>query len=180
MAAMRLDITPDNLLSAADRQLINLLSNAVYPVGGAESWAEMPIQWAPQTIRVLIWEESRLVSHVGALVRAATLDGRNVRVGGIGGVMTDPEDQGRGYAKAGLVAMGHHLIDKLQVSFSLLFCASNLYSFYGKLGWRLLSIVPLVEQQGGAVPFTLNRAMVQDGTGSAPAAGTLDLCGPPW
>jgi predicted acetyltransferase len=177
---MRLDVTPDHLLSAADRQLINLLSDAVYPAGSAESWAEMPIQWAPQTIRVLIWEESRLVSHVGALVRAAALDGRSVQIGGIGGVMTRPGDQGRGYAKAGLVAMGHHLIDELQISFSLLFCASSLYSFYEKLDWRLLPIVPLVEQQGRAVPFTLNRAMVQDGIDSAPAAGTLDLCGPPW
>jgi hypothetical protein len=76
--------------------------------------------------------------------------------------------------------MRAYLVDDQKVSFSLLFCADNLHSFYGKLDWRLFADPPLVEHLGMTIGFTLNPAMVQDGIDSAPAAGRLDLRGPPW
>jgi predicted acetyltransferase len=177
---MRVELTPDNLLSAATRQRIDELSDAVYPPGSASDWATAPIQWAPQTIRAMIWDEDRLVCHVGALVRTALIDGHSVQVGGIGGVMTAPARRRQGHARAALTAMRHHLIDERQVAFSLLFCAADLRPFYGQLGWKLFGGTPLVEQQNTTVEFTLNRAMVQDGTEVAPDEGALDLRGPPW
>jgi hypothetical protein len=62
----------------------------------------------------------------------------------------------------------------------LLFCADHLHGFYGRLDWRLFADPPLVQQHGMAIAFTLNPATVRDGIGSAPAAGRLDLRGPPW
>ena len=177
---MRIDLTPDPLLSTATRQRIDELSDTVYPPGSAPDWAAAPIRWAPQTIRAMIWDEDRLVCHVGALVRSALLDGRAVPVGGIGGVMTAPARRRQGHARAALTAMRHHLIDERQVAFSLLFCAADLHPFYGQLGWKLFAGTPLVEQQNTTVEFTLNPAMVQDGTEVAPAGGLLELRGPPW
>ena len=121
-----------------------------------------------------------MVCHVGALVRGALLDGHSVQVGGIGGVMTALARRRQGHARAALTAMRNHLIDEQQVAFSLLFCAADLYRFYGQLGWKHFTGMPLVEQQNTTVEFTLNRAMVQDGTEVAPAGGLLDLRGPPW
>jgi predicted acetyltransferase len=175
---MRVDLTPDHLLSTATRQRIGELSDAVYP--SPPDWATAPIQWASQSIRAMIWDEERLVCHVGALVRSALIDGHSVLVGGIGGVMTAPARQRQGHARAALTAMRRHLIDAQQVAFSLLFCATDLHPFYGPLGWKLFAGTPLVEQQNATVEFTLNRAMVQDGTEVAPAGGLLDLRGPPW
>ena len=71
VATMRIDLTPDHLLSAAARRQINELSDAVYPPGSTPDWATAPIQWAPQTIRAMVWDDMRLVCHVGALVRDA-------------------------------------------------------------------------------------------------------------
>jgi predicted acetyltransferase len=177
---MRVDLTPDNLLSTATRRRINELSDAVFTTGSTPDWGAAPIQWAPQTVRAMVWDEERLVCHVGALVRSALIDGRSVLVGGIGGAMTAPAHRRQGHARAALTAMRHHLVDERQVAFSLLFCAADLYRFYGQLGWKLFADTPLVEQQNTTVAFTLNRAMVQDGTGVAPDGGMLDLRGPPW
>jgi hypothetical protein len=177
---MRIDLTPDHHLSTATRQRIDELSDAVYPPGSSPDWATAPIQWAPQSIRAMIWDRERLVCHVGALVRSALIDDRSVLVGGIGGVMTAPARRRQGHARAALTAMRRHLIDAQQVAFSLLFCAADLYPLYRQLGWKLFEGTPLVEQQNTTVEFALNRAMVQDGMEAAPAGGLLDLRGPPW
>ena len=128
----------------------------------------------------MIWDEERLICHVGALVRSALIDRRSVLVGGIGGVMTAPARRRQGHARAALTAMRRHLIDAQRVAFSLLFCAADLHPFYGKLGWKLFEGAPLVEQLNMTVAFTLNRAMVQDGIEAAPTGGRLELKGPPW
>jgi predicted acetyltransferase len=101
-------------------------------------------------------------------------------LGGIGRAMTAPELRRRGHARTALAAMSRHLVDDQQVGFSLLFCAADLYGFYGPLGWRLFADAPLVEQRGRTLEFTLSRAMVQDGTEIAPVGGILDIRGPPW
>jgi GNAT superfamily N-acetyltransferase len=177
---MHIDLKLDHLLPSAERQAINQLSEAVYPPGVIPAWGLAPIEWAPQTVRAMLWEDEHLVCHVGALIRCALIDGRPVQVGGIGGVMTAPDSRRRGYAQAALAAMRAYLVDDQQVSFSLLFCGDNLRSLYGKLDWRLFADPPLVEQHGMTIEFTLNPAMVQDGIDSAPVAGRLDLRGPPW
>jgi Acetyltransferase (GNAT) domain len=101
---MHIDLKLDHLLPLAERQAINELSDAVYPPGVIPEWGLAPIEWAPQTVRVMLWEDGRLVCHVGALIRGALMDGRSVQVGGIGGVMTAPESRRRGYAQAALAA----------------------------------------------------------------------------
>lgn len=176
---MRIDLKLDYLLSSAERQAINELSDAVYPPGAIPDWGSWA-DWAPQTVRAMLWEDHRLVCHVGALIRDALINGRAVRVGGIGGVMTAPESRERGFARAALAAMRNFLVNDQKVSFSLMFCAENLHSFYGKLDWRLFADLPFVEHRGVTMEFTLNPAMVQDGIGAAPVAGRLDLKGPPW
>jgi hypothetical protein len=68
-------------------------------------------------------------------------------------VMTAPESRRHGYAQAALAAIRTYLVDDQQVSFSLLFCADNLHSFYGKHDWRLFADPPLVEQHGMTIEF---------------------------
>lgn len=177
---MRVDLTFDRLLGDPERQVISALSDAVCAPNTAPGGRTPPIQWAPQTIRALVWDESRLIGHVGALVRSALIDGRPAPVGGIGGVVTAPDYRKRGHARAALAAMQRHLIDDQRVSFLLLFCAVDLCGFYERLGWWVFAGVPLVQQQGDIVEFTLNRAMVHSGTEAAPRGGTLDLRGAPW
>jgi predicted acetyltransferase len=128
----------------------------------------------------MAWQEGRMVCHVGALLRAAMMDGRAVKVGGVGEVMTAPDARRQGHAKAALKAMCRHLIEVQQVSFLMLFCAPALHGFYGRLGWRLFTGKLLIGQRGASIEFPLEPPMMQDGREAVPEAGMLDLRGPPW
>ena len=177
---VRIVILDDPLLTAADRLSLDLLSNAVHPPGSPPNPVTAGLEWAHETIRAMAWQEGRMVCHVGALIRAATMDGSAVKVGGVGEVMTAPDARRLGHAKAALAAMGRHLIEVRQVSFLMLFCAPALYGFYGSLGWRRFTGKLLIGQRGTSIEFPLEPPMVQNGTETMPAGGVLDLRGPPW
>jgi aminoglycoside 2'-N-acetyltransferase I len=177
---MRVDLTFDRLLGDPERRVISALSDAGCPSSAARDGRALPIRWAPQTIRALVWDKSRLTCHVGALVRSAMIDGRPTPIGGIGGVVTAPDYRKRGHARAALGKMQQHLINDQRVSFLLLFCPAELCGFYERLGWRVFAGTAQVLQQDEVVAFTLNRAMVRSGTEAAPRGGTLDLRGAPW
>jgi aminoglycoside 2'-N-acetyltransferase I len=179
-SAVRIVIRDDPLLTAPDRLSLDLLSNSVHSPGSPPNPVTAGLEWADETLRAMAWQEGRMVCHVGALIRDATMDGRAVKVGGVGGVMTAPDARRQGHAKAALMAMGRHLIEVRQVSFLMLFCAPALHGLYGSLGWRRFTGKLLIGQRGGSIAFPLEPPMVQDGTETVPAAGVLDLGGPPW
>ena len=179
-SAPRIDIQDDTGLTAADRRALTALSQAVHPPGSPPNPVTAGIEWADATIRAMAWQEGRMVCHVGALLRAAMMDERAVRVGGVGEVMTAPDVRRQGHATALLPVMCRHLSEVQQVSFLMLFCAPALRGFYGRLGWRPFTGKLFIGQRGGSIEFPLDPPLVQDGTRTVPASGILDLCGPPW
>ena len=59
-------------------------------------------------------------------------------------------------------------------------CEPHLLGYYTRLGWREFAGRLLVRQRGEASEFTFNRVMTCGVCTEGPAAGTIDLCGPPW
>src|SRR5258706_16204344 len=96
-SALRIVILDDPLLAEADRLSLAALSDAVHPPGSPPNPVTAGLEWADATLRAMAWQEGRMVCHVGALLRAATMDGRAVRVGGVGEVMTAPDARRRGH-----------------------------------------------------------------------------------
>ncbi|HEY8016423.1 MAG TPA: GNAT family N-acetyltransferase [Dongiaceae bacterium] len=178
--ALRIVIRDDEGLTAADRQALAALSGAVHPPGSPPNPVTAGLEWADATLRAMGWQEGRMVCHVGALLRAAIMDGHALRVGGVGEVMTAPDARRRGHAKAALKAMCRHLIEVRQASFLMLFCAPALHGFYGRLGWRPFTGKLLIGQHGDSIAFPLDPPLAQDGREAMPATGVLDLRGPPW
>jgi aminoglycoside 2'-N-acetyltransferase I len=178
---MRLELKPVTALSDGERDALKALTAAVYP---PEVLATSPgrfLQWAPAAWSVLVWTvEGQLVSHVGIVTREGTLDGMPVQIGGIGGVKTHPQAQGRGYASAALRHAATALHTDHHAAFSLLVCQTHLLPFYGRLGWLPFSGRLIVEQPGGPIVFTINRPMVLPGLRPAPQEGVIDLRGLPW
>ena len=121
-----------------------------------------------------------MVSHIGVIVREASLDGAGVRIGGIGGVMTHPEARRLRHAAAGIGRAMSFLRDEQQCAFGLLVCDDGLVPYYEGLRWRVFDGELLTLQKGETVPFTFNRVMVMDLGETAPMGGTIDLLGPPW
>jgi len=113
------------------------LYNAVWPpkVVAKLPWAN--IVFAHADLRVLVADENEgLVSHVGIYRREATWNGRKVRIGGIGGVLTHEGFRRRGFASIALNAAIATLKDERATDFSLLFCEPHHATFYGNRGWR--------------------------------------------
>jgi hypothetical protein len=178
---MRLEVKPAAELGDDERAALRALTAAVYPPDAVAARPGRHVRWAPVDFSVLVWDpEGELVSHVGLVVRAGTLDGAAVTIGGVGSVKTHPRAEGRGYASAGLRRAAAILRDEHRVAFSLLVCQEHLLSFYARLGWLAFPGRLVVEQPSGPTVFTINRAMVLPGLRPAPGDGTIDLNGLPW
>lgn len=167
--------------SDTEREELRALSAAVYPPDPAAPAAEASITWALPTWGVTVRDDDgRVVAFVGIHEREARLDGRPVRVGGIGNVKTHPAARGRGHAGAALRRAAAFLADERAASFGLLVCRVALVPYYRQLGWQPFAGTLLVAQAGATVPFTFNLPMLLPLREPAPQAGTLDLCGEPW
>jgi aminoglycoside 2'-N-acetyltransferase I len=178
---MRLDLKPVTDFSDGERDALKALTAAVYPPEVLATRPGRSFQWAPAQWSVLVWTaEGRLIAHVGIVAREGTLDGVPVKIGGIGGVKTHPQAQGRGYASAALRRAATTLHDDHHVAFSLLVCQEHLLPFYGRLGWLPFPGRLVVEQPSGPTVFTINRPMVLTGLCPAPQGGVIDLRGLPW
>lgn len=183
---VRIDLKPVAQFSDDERAVLKALAAAVYPPEVVATRPGRVLQWAPPEYGVLVWTtegelgaEGELVSYVGIVVRAGTLDGAPVRIGGVGSVKTHPRAEGRGYASAGLRRAAAFLAEH-NVDFSLLVCRDELLPFYGRRGWLAFDGRLMVEQPAGRTLFTVNRPMVAPGRRPAPREGVIDLLGLPW
>ena len=178
---MRLELKPVTALSDGERDALKALTAAVYPPEVLVTSPGRSLQWAAAQWSVLVWTaEGQLISHVGIVVREGTLDSVPVTIGGIGGVKTHPQAQGRGYASAALRRAAAALQGEHHVAFSLLACQAHLLPFYGRLGWLPFPGRLIVGQPGGSIVLTINRPMVLPGLCPAPQEGVIDLRGLPW
>ena len=178
---MRIDLKPVASLEDDERARLKALTAAVYPPDVVATSPGRHLTWAPPEYSVLVFDATGdLVSHVGIVVRAGSLDGAAVRIGGIGSVKTHPRAEGHGYASAGMRRAAAALHDDHRVDFSLLVCQGHLLPFYQRLGWLPYAGSLVVEQPGGPVVFAVNRPMVLAGRAAAPDGGRIDLQGLPW
>ncbi len=156
------------------------LLEAVWP---AEVMATSPwrdVVFAHADFRVLVeTPDDGLVCHVGIYRRLATLNGRKVHVGGIGGVATRPDHRRKGFATVALNAALQTLKHEGSIGFALLFCEPHNAAFYGARGWHAFEGEVLAEQPSGHGRFDVLGPMVSDLV-QRPRTGTLDLCGLPW
>lgn len=168
-------------LTSDEQVALRVLSEAVYPPEVAASWPGRSIEWAAPEWCVVVWgDRGDAVCHVGIVVRDARLNGRAVRVGGIGGVKTHPAARGRGHATAAIRRATEFLRDGAGIEFALLVCEPVLVAFYERAGWRRFAGELLVSQHGATVPFTFNLAMTRPLRSDDEPGGTIDLLGPPW
>ncbi|MCC5636957.1 GNAT family N-acetyltransferase [Nostoc sp. CHAB 5844] len=178
-SSLSFDLKPASDLTPDDKEALCVLVAAVYPPEVIDTRPVRYVTWCLPQWRLLVWDEKRLVSHLGIVIREAKLDGVLTRIGGIGGVMTSPEVRGQGYATIA-IRRAAAFFDENDIAFALLVCRHELVFFYTYLGWQAFNGTLLVEQPGGTVSFTLNKTMVLPITDKAPQKGSIDLCGLPW
>jgi len=172
---VRIDIRPGD----AAWEVAGPLLKAVWP---ADLVATLPwghLATAHADHRVLVIDDGELVNHVGLFLRDCDWNGRTVRVGGIGGVVTVERQRGFGFGSAGMKAAVTALQRDHDVDFGLLFCEPHNYAFYRALGWQPFSGKVFADQPEGRIQHTAVAPFVHD-LKLAPRDGVIDLCGLPW
>ncbi len=156
------------------------LLEAAWPTARMASLSWGHVVFAHADFRVFVEREGDgAVCHVGIFRRHASLNGRPVHIGGIGGVATRPDAKRRGYATLALNAAIATLKHEGSIAFALLFCEPRNEAFYRARGWHDFAGEVFVEQPGGRVRFEAMKPMVFDLV-LKPRSGTLDLNGLPW
>jgi GNAT superfamily N-acetyltransferase len=177
---MKIEFAAADQLSAKQKESLKQLRAAVYPAAALATLIGKDITWASPQWSVLVWDEDELVSRVGLVVREIISNGESKTIGGIGGVMTHPDRQSKGFASEAMREAVRHF-DEWETAYALLFCGSRLIEYYKRLGWKPFEGSIYVEQpRKGKIEFSANNAMVLDVKESAPLNGTLDLNGWPW
>ena len=141
--------------------------------------ADVGLQWRPKDRHLFVEVDSRVVSHVGLLQHAVRVGDDPVKVGGVGGVVTVPDQQGRGYARHAMRHAASLMCEEWGLDFGLLFCREPLVPFYQGLGWQRVKDPVEVEQPSGRVVFPL-AVMVLPCKGQDWPAGPVDLDSLPW
>ena len=168
-------------LSDADRNAVRMLSLAVYPPEQHAAWPGRHIEWSKPEWCVRVRDQAdNLVSCVGVYLRKAAYDGQPVRIGGIGNVMTHPAARRLGFAGLGIQRAVDFFLTQSEAAFALLVCEPHMLGYYARRGWQEFGGRLIVLQHGVAGEFTLDRVMTHSVRADGPAAGTIDLCGPPW
>ena len=177
---MKFEFTAADQYSEAQQNGLAQLHAAVYPPEVLETLPARFFTWASPQWSVFLWDEGELVSRIGLIVREVVSNGGAKSIGGVGGVMTHPEKQGKGYASHAMREAARLFAEELQVAFALLFCRPHLVEFYKRFQWGTYQGLVFVEQPQGKIEFSANGAMVLTVVEEAPLQGVLDLKGLPW
>ncbi|HKV08595.1 MAG TPA: GNAT family N-acetyltransferase [Thermoanaerobaculia bacterium] len=110
-----------------------------------------PLSWREKDWHFFLDVDGEPVCHVGVLRHDVLVDGASVPVAGLGGVITEPSFQGRGFAQRLLGEATAFMRDELGADFGFLFCLPRLVPFYERLGWRILPRPIRIEQAGGTL-----------------------------
>lgn len=184
---MRIDVRPyRNLEPRALAEWRRLVKKA-HPPGEVRLGSD--IRWAdlhPETDYLIrLWDEEELRACAWVTQRTVSVSGRETRVAGIRGVVTDPDQRRRGYGRA-VMERAHELMRSFaDCEFALLFSSVMAVPFYEDLGWRALNGPVTCDQPSGRIDYTeaLPTAPVMV-LGLRPSAdlpaGPVDVDGLPW
>ncbi len=136
-------------------------------------------EWAPQHWHVLVRCDGHLACHVGITDHVVSVGGQKLRVGGIGGVMTPAEWQGKGLARTAMTGAADFMRDELGVDFGLLLCSERLVPYYGRMKWEHIHAPLVFDQPSGQITWDEDAMYLAFEDVPWPD-GPVDLCGLPW
>lgn len=148
---------------------------------GQDIWGieDREYRWRSKSYHFIAEEGGRALSHVGVIKTTVGVGGREVTVGGVGGVVTVPEAQGRHLVHASMRQAAEFICHELGADFGMLFCLPRLEPFYARQGWRAIVDEVEIDQPAGKVVWPY-RVMVRPCGERVWPAGRVEVGGLPW
>jgi len=144
-----------------------------------DEFGYIPLKWAEPQWYILAFNNSELIGRVGIIDRLVLVADKQIRVGGISGVITKKEWRNNGVGNTLVTEAVKVIKDKLNASFGLLLCRQEVSGFYDKLGWNVNNFPTTFDQPEGKMIFP-RRTMTYCGEGKFWPKGPVDLNGLPW
>jgi aminoglycoside 2'-N-acetyltransferase I len=164
-------------LNPREQEEMSLIDHlAFYEEDGDNDWWQ---DWSPSEICFLGKEEGKIVSNVGLITREVLVNGEPIMIGGIGGVMTRPDRQYRGYAAKLLEEAREFMLADPIYQFGMLFCEPKRAHFYSKAGYVTKTNPVFVRRDGKRKAFP-DHFMVLELRGEPFPKGDVDCMGLPW
>ena len=140
--------------------------------------SSLNLRWRSKEWHFLLYVDGKTVSHVGLLKHVVSVGGEAVTVGGVGGVVTVPEEQHRGHARE-LMQRAVRLLEDWRVDAGLLFCLQRTVPFYESQGWQVVERPVLIRQPSGEIASPLEVMILP--LGERPwLGGQVRLNSLPW
>lgn len=171
MSDMRIAEVP--FLSAEEYRILHEWGDDVFAT------AHLRLSFRPKDHHLLLYDGGRLASHVGVLTHTVTADGRPLRVGGLGGVVTVPAFQRRGHAARLMGRAADWFAARDDVDAGLLFCLPKMLDYYARLGWVRTDARVVIDQPSGPLVSPLH-VMLLPVRGLPAPCGRIDLRSEPW
>jgi len=143
------------------------------------SVATLELRWRPKDLHFLLYSDGELVSHVGVLKHVPSVNREPVVVGGVGGVVTVPQAQKKGFAYRLMQHTAKFFEHEWGVDAGLLFCLPQLAAYYEELGWQEVASPVLIDQPSGEIVSPL-RVMVLPLKKEGWPSGSIQLWSLPW
>lgn len=166
------EIRRADILTDEERERLFLWGEDIFGVGS------LAVRWRPKETHFFMDVDGQPLSHVGLLKHEVSVGGKPLTVAGVGGVVTRPEAQGRGYARRLLQHATEVFANEWKVDAGLLFCLPRLQPYYAALGWQPVTDEVRVEEQE-KVTIPLNVMVLPCGVREWPA-GEVELQSRPW
>jgi RimJ/RimL family protein N-acetyltransferase len=173
-SSITIQIKPAGGLPPAEQKHLDDLLERVFHDDPYAGMAYAKMEW-----NVLVYMGNVLASNVEIVGRTVTVGGQPMRVGGIGGVATLPEYRGRGLATQAMVAAAKFMKDELGLEYGLLITSTRRETFYGGLGWQVISEPAYFDQPSGKIKNE-GSTMSLSIAGKSWPPGMVDFCSLPW
>jgi GNAT superfamily N-acetyltransferase len=136
-------------LTAAQKRTLYRWGQDIFQVRGVDTTS---LTWRTFPTGFLLTVDGAPVSYFRALRHVCRVDGREVSIGGLGGLVTVPTHQRRGYGARLVTAALDALRDRWKVEAALAFCLDHTLDFYRRLGALVIPGPVLVETTTGTRP----------------------------
>jgi len=141
--------------------------------------ASYQLQWRPMEKHLFLYEDGRMVCHLGLLRHTVEVRGAPVPVAGFGGLLVRKECRRRGYAHAVIQRAESIARGEMGLSFVISFCRPGLRTLYEQMGWREILDPVWIEQGPGRISMpavSIVRCLCSEKW----PEGEVLLCSYPW